>query len=124
MVSQPYSLLTTVLDSTAAGVSFSSTDAEKAAAGDTITQALASINTAVVAATAQVDALPAVKRSLALISRQATNPTALATLVENLLIEISSALNNVIASFGLSKSIPACIKATNLPFPLGFFSGC
>jgi hypothetical protein len=113
-----------VLDSTAAGVSLSSTDAEKAAAGDTITQALASINTAVVAATAQVDALPAVKRSLALISRQATNPTALATLVENLLIEISSALNNVIASLGLSKSIPACIKATNLPFPLRFFNGC
>jgi hypothetical protein len=124
MVSQPFSLLTMVLDSTAAGVSLSSTDAEKAAAGDTITQALASINTAVVAATAQVDALPAVKRSLALISRQATNPTALATLVENLLIEISSALNNVIASLGLSKSIPACIKATNLPFPLRFFNGC
>lgn len=91
---------TSVINSTAASVNSDSSDADKTAAGDTITSAISSINSAVVSTTSQVQALGGSKRDI-LAARQDTGE--LATLIENLLLDISGALNNVISSLGLSK---------------------
>jgi hypothetical protein len=91
------------LDSTAASVTPSSSEAEKEAAGEAITSYIAAINAAVVDATNQVKALPTSSKRADLVVRQTAS--SLATLVEELLLEISGALNNVIASLGLTSTL-------------------
>ncbi|GAB7348052.1 hypothetical protein MBLNU459_g6087t1 [Dothideomycetes sp. NU459] len=96
---------TAVINSTAASLSSSSTAADNATAAIAYQEAVGNITALVQAATTQVDALDStsLKRSSAseLASRQVT-ADALATLVENLLLDISGALNNIIATLGLT----------------------
>ena len=83
-------------DTTTASIHSSSSAAENATAEAHIKTAIASINSAIVSANSQVKALS--RKSFD--KRQGS--TELATLVENLILDISGALNNVIAQFGLS----------------------
>ena len=89
-----------LIDATTASIDSGSTAAENATAEANIKSAIASINSAIVSANTQVMALS--KKSLD--KRQDT--TELATLVEDLILDISGALNNVIAQFGLSTLSP------------------
>jgi uncharacterized protein (DUF2342 family) len=85
-------------DATTAGISPASSIVDKAAAEAKVASSFTDITNAVIAATSKVVALP--KRSLE--ARQ-TTPGNLATIVAMLLAEIFGALNNVIATLGLSK---------------------
>ena len=93
-----YQPLTTSTDTTAASLSSDSSAVDNATAAAAYISNVESITAAVNAAQAQVAQLsPAAK----LMARQ--TDTALAALVENLLLEVSGALNNIIATLGLSK---------------------
>ena len=91
---------TAIINSTTAGLNSASTAADNATATTTIYAALSAINSAVVSTTSEVNALGASKR--AIFARQ-DETTALATLVEDLVLDISGALNNIISTLGLSK---------------------
>ena len=88
-------------DATTASLNSVSTAADNATAAASIQSAISSITDAVTASTAQVHDLHHGKRSL--LERQAS-ANALAGIVTTLLLDISGALNNVIATLGLSKS--------------------
>ncbi|KAI4212285.1 MAG: hypothetical protein LQ351_004998 [Letrouitia transgressa] len=96
---------TKIINSTTDTLSPSSSAEEKAAAGEIFTAQLAAINAAVVDATNSLS-----KRSFDLEERQLPNPAALAGLVVNLLLDISGALNNIIADLGLSKCLIPSIQ--------------
>ncbi|MCJ1300217.1 hypothetical protein MMC08_003012 [Hypocenomyce scalaris] len=87
------------INATTASIDSGSTAAENATAEANIKSAIASINSAIVSANIQVTSLS--KKSLD--KRQDT--TELATLVEDLILDISGALNNVIAQFGLTTTL-------------------
>ncbi|KAL9604105.1 MAG: hypothetical protein Q9219_000693 [cf. Caloplaca sp. 3 TL-2023] len=91
---------TAVINSTAESLTPTSSLAEKDAAASVYTVQLAAINSAVVAATNQVG-----KRDLE--TRQAIPTLALAGILQNVLLDISGALNNIIADLGLSKFLTA-----------------
>jgi len=78
-------------------LSASSSAADNDTAAATFRTNVESITSAVHAAQAKVAALPVSK----LVRRQTS--TALASLVEDLLLEVSGALNNIISTLGLSK---------------------
>ena len=82
-------------DSTAASISSSSSAADKAAAKASIQGHVNSITTAVNAATKQIHSSKVHKRQ--------ADTTALATAIEDLLLNLSGTLNAVIADLGLSK---------------------
>ncbi|KAK3671047.1 hypothetical protein LTR78_009008 [Recurvomyces mirabilis] len=87
---------TGAINATASGVSLTSSLADQSAAAASYQSNVEAITAAVNAAKAQTDALsPASK-----VRRQ--TDTALAALVENLLLEVSGALNNIIATLGLT----------------------
>jgi isopropylmalate/homocitrate/citramalate synthase len=85
------------INSTADSLSATSTQHEKNVAAKSYRQNIKSITAAVKSAKKQTD-----KLSPATLAKRQTD-TALAELVENLLLEISGALNNIIATLGLSK---------------------
>jgi hypothetical protein len=87
------------VDATAASLSSHSTATDNATAAAAFQSAIAGITSAVTDTTASVTKLSAKRHILA---RQ-TDHGALATLVVNLLLEISGALNSIIATLGLSK---------------------
>jgi len=87
---------TGAINSTAAGLSASSSAADNDTAAATFRTNVESITSAVHAAQAKVAALPVSK----LVRRQTS--TALASLVEDLLLEVSGALNNIISTLGLT----------------------
>lgn len=73
------------------------------------------------AATAQVQTLTAGKdtrRDVGLDARQATSPTAIAQLITTLLVQVSTALNAVVAALGLTAALaiaqPLVIALSNL----------
>ena len=73
-----------------------STAADNATAATSIQSDINAITAAVTSATTQVQGISLVKRQ--------TDVNSLASLVENLLLDVSGALNNVITDLGLSKS--------------------
>jgi len=89
---------TGALNATAKSVSSSSSASQKSAAVASAGASITSITKAINAATAQIKAIPK-KRDL--LKRQA-DATALATLVFDLILDISGALNNIIATLGLT----------------------
>ncbi|KAL8839739.1 MAG: hypothetical protein Q9170_001610 [Blastenia crenularia] len=105
---------TAVINSTAATLTKSSTPKQKTTAGKTFKSAIASINTLVVKATSSIKALPATpatKRALedveAIIKRQAApaDPTGLAGELSTVILEIGGALNQIIATLGLTATL-------------------
>jgi len=90
----------TPLDSTTASLNADSTTADNTTAGESIKTAIDGINSAVVAATSKVQGLAS--RSL---DKRQTDTTELATLVEDLLLDIGGALDNVIATLGLTSTL-------------------
>ena len=109
--SKPPKLTSKPTDSTAASLTADSSATDNVTAADTFTSAIASINTLVVDATSSVEALAdtdsTTKRALAnaLAGRQAdpADPTGLAGELAAVIEEIGGALNNIIATLGLSK---------------------
>ncbi|MCJ1225884.1 hypothetical protein MMC12_002533 [Toensbergia leucococca] len=90
------------INSTTAAYKSDTTPAEKNAAADSIHSNVKSMTAAVVASTAEVNALP--NRSLD--KRQApASTTALAGILENILLDIGGALNGVIADLGLTTTL-------------------
>lgn len=87
---------TGAINSTAAGLSASSSAADNDTAAATFRTNVESITSAVNAAQAKVAALPVSK----LVRRDTS--TALASLVEDLFLEISGALNNIVSTLGLT----------------------
>ncbi|MCJ1450183.1 hypothetical protein MMC28_000512 [Mycoblastus sanguinarius] len=99
---------TAVINSTAASLGPTS---DKAAAANTFESQIASIDTLVVGATRQVNALgtPAHKRSFdldnAVAKRTAADPTGIGAVVASLLAEIGGALDEIIAALGLTATL-------------------
>jgi DNA repair ATPase RecN len=93
---------TGAINTTAAGIDSSSTAHEKKVAAKSYRTNIKAITAAVKAAKKKTDALDP-----ASLSKRQTD-TALANLVAELLEEISGALNNIIATLGLSKLWPIC----------------
>ncbi|KAK0259005.1 hypothetical protein LTS09_006293 [Friedmanniomyces endolithicus] len=87
---------TGAINETAAGISSNSTTAQNATAATSFITNIESITTAVGAATAEVKLLP-----VASVVRRQTE-AALAGLVENLLLELSGALNRIVGTLGLT----------------------
>ncbi|TKA83757.1 hypothetical protein B0A55_00067 [Friedmanniomyces simplex] len=87
---------TGAINETAAGITSDSTAAQNATAAASFITNIEAITTAVDAATAQVSLLPA-----ASVARRQTE-AALASLVENLLLEVSGALNGIVGTLGLT----------------------
>ncbi|KAL6715419.1 hypothetical protein ACLMJK_006380 [Lecanora helva] len=104
---------TAVINSTAASLSADSSATDKATAGDTFTSAIASINTLVVDATTSIKALPdspEKKRALAGLVKRQADPTGLAAELALLIEEIGGALNNIIATLGLTNRTAATLS--------------
>lgn len=89
---------TGTINSTTAALNADSTAADNATASAIVNDAVANITAAVNVAIPNINALA--KR--ALIERQSVDPTAIGALLSNILLDISGALNNVIATLGLS----------------------
>lgn len=87
------------INSTTADLPANPSVVESAAAAAKVNDAVSQITTLINAAIAEINTSSKEKRDV-IVTRQA--PTDLAGVITNLLIEISSALNNVIASLGLS----------------------
>lgn len=87
------------INSTTSGLGDSPSVVESAAAAAKVNDAVGQITLLVNSAIAEINGASKVKRDI-IVARQA--PTDLAGVIVNLLIEISSALNNVIATLGLS----------------------
>ena len=92
------------LDSTAAGINAQSSPLDKAKASFVIQQHINSIAIAVEQSTTQVKTISHAKR-------QAPDPAAIAALVETILLDISGALNKVIAALGLCKYLRIALLA-------------
>lgn len=90
-------------DTTSTTVSADSSQADKDAAASSVGTQLNSITAAVQSATTQVNALSGSTSSSKLMARQGVSPDQLALLVEQIILEISGALNNIIADLGLGK---------------------
>jgi len=88
---------TGAINTTAAGINADSTAADNATAAATFITNVKAITTAVDLAKVKTDALPLTS----IVKRQ--TDAALAALLEGLLTEVSGALNNIVASLGLSK---------------------
>lgn len=88
-------------DATATSVSSSSSQPDKDAAASSVGTQLSSITSAVQSAKSQVDALSGASSKSKLMARQGVTPDQLALLVEQIILEISGALNNIIADLGL-----------------------
>ncbi|KAI9811240.1 MAG: hypothetical protein M1827_005572 [Pycnora praestabilis] len=96
---------TGAINSTTSTLTSSSSAAEKAAAQASIQSAISSITTAVQGSTSQIHTLAKSNKrdvSTGLEVRQAADTNELAALVEDLLLDISGALNNIIATLGLT----------------------
>ncbi|KAK5720397.1 hypothetical protein LTR17_015034 [Elasticomyces elasticus] len=87
---------TGAINETAAGINADSSAADNATAATAFITNIVAVTTAVDAAKAQVDLLP-----LSSIVRRQTE-AALAGLVENLLLEVSGALNSIVGTLGLT----------------------
>ena len=88
-------------DSTAASFPSNPTTADNATASAAFTSAITSINTLVVTATSDVKGLS--KRETAIVERQAAPTGSLPAQLALIIEEIGGALNNIIATLGLSK---------------------
>jgi len=86
------------INATSKSVSPSSSAADKSAAAKSVGTQLNDITAAVKAATVKVKALP---KAAPVAPRQAVGPAELALLVEDIILEISGALNGIIADLGL-----------------------
>jgi len=93
---------TATINSAAASLNSASTAEQNSTAASTIKSEIAAINSAVVSTTSQVKTLSAAR---ALEIRQTANTTEIATLIEELLLDISGSLNNVIATLGLTATL-------------------
>ncbi|TKA62433.1 hypothetical protein B0A49_09323 [Cryomyces minteri] len=100
---------TGAINATAAGLSSSSTQADNATAAAAYRSNVKQMTKRINDATKKVNALSKSTPSN-LEARQATSPTALATLVTNLLLEVGGALNQIIGTLGLSRSPPPFAK--------------
>ncbi|KAL9051036.1 MAG: hypothetical protein Q9162_006259 [Coniocarpon cinnabarinum] len=92
------------INSTAGSISPDSSQADKDAATSSVGEQLSSLTSAVDAATAQVNGLSAAGSDAKLMARESSaTPDDLALLIEKLLLEISGALNKIIADLGLGR---------------------
>ncbi|MCJ1244027.1 hypothetical protein MMC30_001224 [Trapelia coarctata] len=107
------------IQSTAESITPQSSPSEKDAATSALTASVGQVVSAVNAATAQVVGLKAYKKQTRNVeARQAPSPTAIGQAITALLVQVSTALNGIIAALGLTATLgiaqPLTIALSNL----------